>query len=1567
MYFFALQVMEPALNVRKRKSCELQEALVTKLCLICQTKKDDEATRAATSAGLATLKDALSKRTKLNCDKYVDVIKILNSNNHIFNEDSMKFVYHKSCFSSFTSKTHLDRLAKRHGKSLQASSTPSETNEATPRASVSRSAIPPVDFDKCIFCQKKTSECLRQVLTLETSEKLTKHKDSNISLSLRLAGVTDLVAAEVKYHLPCYSRFFRTIAVMERESKLFPSEINQPCFTAVMEEMQDGLHAGNVYSVKTVWERYLQLVSSTTSKSDHPKDSNAMRCFRNEIQKHFGDKIDFIAPEAKCDSLFIFPTLTKDALAGKLTESAVELDAKEAEQRLLKSITLDTDCDFLKSVYHVGTTIRSELQNVMSHKSYDGIDIPSVEKIVPPNLFLLLSVIVGNSENNNVCREKIFSIAQDVIYVASGGRKLTPKHVGLASTVHHATRSKSLVQLLNAAGHCASYETVEKTDTSIAKNELERWTENGGLVVPSNLEYGKFTQFAGDNINISVETLDGKGMFNATQYAAFQYGAQESNALNGNREIGSQRSFGPSLPPEFHETLSSGYTEKKRPAPIFPLFSTDWFESTNECLEGAKAKDLAWLLCRNSNSEAQQIPSWTGFNHVVSTFESEITTVGHMPIIPAPADEMDTVYTVLARCKAISRKLGQTYTVITFDQALYCRAKEVVWCKKDEFENVIIRLGGFHTAMNFMKAIGQHMDSSGLRDVWIESGVYGENTTLHMLSGHAYNKAVRAHKLTFEALWRSLWPKFQEWAVQNGKALINEELSMHVDKVIEKFAGKCEDVTDSFCELVRAAAGVIGLLQEFDESQSGQPTFKYWRQYMEMVSILMGFIRAEREGNWALHLELFCKMLPWFAIYDHTNYSRWGPVYLADMMALPTTAPEVHREFIAGCFSIKRTEGKFKQVASDQALEHVNRIAKVSGGLVGITHLDSARDRWCLTYNERARISDDTLGLFGLQHEDTNDDWSHRDTSATGIKRDEEDIRRMMGEFNRFQVFSRETPELMSLSTNDIVPDEITNEILSAERKGHSLVSDFVKSRLHNKDVEFYSRIPQVKAKTIGSMYKSTVQVKKDAVSIVKAERDIFRRLLVVRDSGRDVDLASILKHELSPVPYALASTNRKLDTPKSKSDLAKIIADSVDVIKKLPKSTSPACLLVDGPALIQAIGKPDEATTFGDLADKFVDNILGKFRSGYTRVDVLFDRYNETSIKDGTRENRSGNAQGIRRRIDSRSVKLPQNWSRFISLPANKSELAAFLSNELMCCNVIPSASELVLGGGFSDVKMVWSSRPRSVSHLSSDTEEADTRLLLHARDASTCGYKRVVISCRDTDVLVLALGHRAQLSPEVWFHSGTAKDPKYTPIHSISLAPSVIENLIAFHAVTGCDTTSQFAGKGKRTCWKVFLKEPELLKEIGEAPVISENARLGAEKFVCHLYGHGVLDSVDDVRHKMFVKGKCALDGLPPTQDALSFHLQRCNHQAFIWKGALTNTTVIPNPDGHGWTLESGKLTPVLMSLESVPKACLSLVSCCCKKECNPKRCGCRKAGFAACTSSCHCEGLCQMDIDD
>lgn len=52
------------------------------------------------------------------------------------------------------------------------------------------------------------------------------------------------------------------------------------------------------------------------------------------------------------------------------------------------------------------------------------------------------------------------------------------------------------------------------------------------------------------------------------------------------------------------------------------------------------------------------------------------------------------------------------------------------------------------------------------------------------------------------------------------------------------------------------------------------PNFKYWWQYMDMVHILLLFVRSQKEEIWDLNLHAFHKMLQFFFhCYDHTNYA----------------------------------------------------------------------------------------------------------------------------------------------------------------------------------------------------------------------------------------------------------------------------------------------------------------------------------------------------------------------------------------------------------------------------------------------------------------------------------------------------------------------------------------------------------------------------------------------------------------------------------------------------------------------------------------------------------------------
>ena len=238
--------------------------------------------------------------------------------------------------------------------------------------------------------------------------------------------------------------------------------------------------------------------------------------------------------------------------------------------------------------------------------------------------------------------------------------------------------------------------------------------------------------------------------------------------------------------------------------------------------------------------------------------------------------------------------------------------------------------------------------------------------------------------------------------------------------------------------------------------------------------------------------------------------------------------------------------------------------------------------------------------------------------------------------------------------------------------------------------------------------------------------------------------------------------------------------------------------------AIVQAIGKPAGIETFGDYANYICKSVLANFSDTFTRVDVIFDCYNSDSIKKATRQRRSRDIRSIRRIISGLDVKLPTSWKSFIALEANKVNLISFLAKVFLeKAATLPSNMEFVVAGGTTN-EDVFTSHNRSVEHLVSNHEEADTRIILHARDASSLGYKRIVVRSSDTDVLVLLLYH--DIDCEVWQNCGIAKKPRFLPVHLIrcGLNPDVREALPLFHALTGCDTTSQFCGYGKKSGWE-------------------------------------------------------------------------------------------------------------------------------------------------------------------
>ena len=910
-----------------------------------------------------------------------------------------------------------------------------------------------------------------------------------------------------------------------------------------------------------------------------------------------------------------------------------------------------------------------------------------------------------------------------------------------------------------------------------------------------------------------------------------------------------------------------------------------------------------------------------------------------MPIVQAPAHDLDTLNTVVLRCKHVARKLGQYHVVITVDEALFCKLMELKWAKADYQDCLIVRLGGLHTAMKFLQVIGKYVQSSGLLEAWVEGSLLGQKTAEQVMVGTSYIKGIRVHKITLQALWRILLPQLVSFMDDN-----NPDMK---DMVFNMKNGPTEELIS-----LLASKEFESVMQAFITANTN-PNFMFWWGYMQMVRILLLFTRAQRDGIWDLHLYAFQQMLPYFMYYNHINYARWGTIYLKEMHQLPQ---EVKQEFEAGNFVVKRSSLRFNQVDPDQSQEWLGCIGKKGGGIIGITRTNSALSRWALSFSLRSQLAYDTKIVFGLAG---HDDHVHNETTKGRMKLDSRDEDALLSVLQSFGLFSDKLPQtLQNIANKDLATQDVEEDLLTAAQKGQDQLDAFVEERLlptEERRVGFWDRLQQNKYLTFATIYEvKQSDVKSIKAKTIKADRNIFQRLITAYEAGRPVNLNNIMTHELFVVLLSLAETNGQLRSG-SKAILANILTAGIPCPNSFEATDlkGEAMLVIDGQALVIAIGKPHAAKTFGDLSDIFVESVL---QSGthFPRIDVLFDRYYEHSIKSGTRKRRGKGLMPIRRPIESRDVPLPAKWENFIAHEENKADLANFLSQQLILR--APSKKTIITAGGFNNEEQVESSNTNiDINGLEAKHEEADTRAVLHCIKSKSTA---IVVSSRDTDILVLLVANFHLMScQQLWMKAGTARKRKYIPVHDIvaklQMKSQVLQLLPAFHALTGSDSTSYIAGHTKKKCWDVFLQHNCLLKGLGADTVLTDHTVQAAEVFFCKVYGAMNAENIDKVRSSMFVKGM-SIESLPPTRDSLYFHIQRSHYQALVWRQAHLQHPVLPPPETMGWKLEGTSLIPRLSSLPPIPVACEELITCTCTTGCKTARCSCKPN---PCIASCKC----------
>ena len=119
--------------------------------------------------------------------------------------------------------------------------------------------------------------------------------------------------------------------------------------------------------------------------------------------------------------------------------------------------------------------------------------------------------------------------------------------------------------------------------------------------------------------------------------------------------------------------------------------------------------DTRWLTCLNniwlvSSRISQNACNWQGFMSKTANGPFQCSTIIYNPMVPLNPSTWEAVYSTMVFIKKQAENVGQHCAILTFDQPLYYKAYCVKQEHDVEFQNMFVRLGGFHQLMSFLGA-----------------------------------------------------------------------------------------------------------------------------------------------------------------------------------------------------------------------------------------------------------------------------------------------------------------------------------------------------------------------------------------------------------------------------------------------------------------------------------------------------------------------------------------------------------------------------------------------------------------------------------------------------------------------------------------------------------------------------------------------------------------------------------------------------------------------------------------------------------------------------------------------
>ena len=1095
---------EPEVSDRKSATCDSESSVVVQLdkCIIC--KNDTDETVSVLGRGMATL--------VADCQLIgrVDILNVLEDK-----KDS-QFVIHGSCRR---------RLAYEKRRFLNTEACCSGVAKSTARR-LTRSITGGFCFENmCFLCGKATSDSkdVRKVLSGEGFDKKMKdviHERNYDTWALQVKGrmesVSDLFAADAVYHRYCHSRFSSKLP--HTPHKLKRGRPHQEDAMNVFEKLCDKLERECENEMYTLSQLHDLMFDMSENKSDLTVYSKVY--LKELLQKRYGDHIYFASRTGR-DDVVGFSNFCDLVLHNKFFSDRNEGEGTEAEKLVQKAAGLilaeirEMDCN--REFYPTSDDVTS-----------DGL------KFLPPLLTLFMKRLVRSPL-------KQAALGQGLVQAARPQGSIMPLLFGVGVD-------------LDMFGVQQLHIKLSRLGFTLSCDEIRRYKHSvmqipGHDVALKLSDPSPVVHFVADNVDHNVKTLDGFGTFHGMgiiSATAFPPG------VIGNTQKVVRRL---EKPMKVREATRGN---KCVPIISFSHSNEQGLKSVKLCSIKSLQRPLTLPAILNLNSlwhaagpigpSKQPHSNWSGFMQSVCLGDhTGVSAVEMLSIVDLNPSDEDCIHSTLLFVIDQAKSLNIQTPNITFDQPLYIKAVDVAI--KSNLD-IVIRLGGFHTLMSFLGAVGHVMKGSGLEEVL--GMIYGPNTIEHVIGGKAYERAVRGHFLVHAALTELLleYLKNPMSDEDNLSAVVISSdstsllagafppsMTSELDALYERILHDKVQASDHNLIECDSLVYLNILLQDLKHALFEQSrTSRLWLLYMRCVDILKQFLLAERTGNWLLHLHTVQSMMSLFAATGHINYAKSSRLYVQQMENLEKSHPLLHEQFLQGFHSIRRSDRYWSGLSCDLVIEQtMMRAIKSRGGLTrGRGMEETVRETWLNTLTTCSSIRSALSNVTKAERSTE----EHVEVGLSRMRRDFADFFKIKHYLQLYSPFRfLHNSSLIHLSSGVVAHAEDMVDCERAEEIGIGIQKKW--------DDCCYGDIVCKRSEQVKTMsdFTSSCSVEKEKVSI--DPNSLFHRLILVGERADNVK--ECFEYELTPYPLSLFKDGlmRKPDKPSLYKDFIVGLTDS--------------------------------------------------------------------------------------------------------------------------------------------------------------------------------------------------------------------------------------------------------------------------------------------------------------------------------------------------------------------------------------------------------------------------------------